>query len=223
MFLWSIVGYGYSYQAVSVTDLFTQKDRYNIFLNLVPINSSPCCHGHPLSRFLKWMKPLLFSTTNQGILYISPSSLRQQSRNRISWLILMREEGLLILTDFSTLWCFHNQFKAHFPFLPRGVWEWKKQALLQKQKLPQNQGHGTINSWPLTAVTEAMMTRHIPKSSSRTWRNSRTVTTGNRSTTRKQATKKKKPVSDIPAPFLLLKHSANLLMMERQSIQKNSQ
>lgn len=140
MFLWSIVGYGYSYQAVSVTDLFIQKDRYNIFLNLVPINSSPCCHGHPLSRFLKWMKPLLFSTTNQGILYISPSSLRQQSRNRISWLILMREEGLLILTDFSTLWCFHNQFKAHFPFLPRGVWEWKKQALLQKQKLPQKSG-----------------------------------------------------------------------------------
>lgn len=140
MFLWSIVGYGYSYQAVSVTDLFTQKDRYNIFQNLVPINSSPCCHGHPLSRFLKWMKPLLFSTTNEGILYVSPSSLRQQSRNRISWLILMREEGLLILTDFLTLWCLHNQFKAHFPFSSQGCVGVEEAGIASKAKAAMRSG-----------------------------------------------------------------------------------
>lgn len=42
----------------------------------------------------------------------------------------MREESLLILTDFSTHWCLLNQPKAGFPFL---LWEKEKKKKKEAQ------------------------------------------------------------------------------------------
>lgn len=90
LFLCSVVGYGYSYQAVSVTDLFTQKNRNNIFLNLFPINfSSP----------LPWPTPFKIPKLDEVSSFLSPKPRYTVYKNSLILEAMIKEQDILVNTN----------------------------------------------------------------------------------------------------------------------------